>query len=199
MYLYVHDWLISLAANAACLERRGRGTDGALSCVRSPDVLCRGSLHQAEPSLHLFLSRFLSLLPSQSLFLSLSMCLSLLPSLSLFLSHSFPLHLFLLPSLSLSVSLLPHLLLLLLLLLPAHLQPQPDTLGHCCLGEGCLHLRYQFASQLTSFRTNQVALLLDAGHHGKVEWEVGGDDATDSLLHQLLLALQVWREQRGAS
>ena len=104
MYLYVHDWLISLAANAACLERRGRGTDGALSCVRSPDVLCRGSLHQAEPYLHLFLSRFLSLLPSQSLFLSLSMCLSLLPSLSLFLSHSFPLHLFLLPSLSLRLA-----------------------------------------------------------------------------------------------
>lgn len=79
--------------------------------------------------------------------------------------------------------------LLLLLLLPAHLQAQPDTLGHCCLGEGCLHLGHQLAGQVTSLWTNQVALLLDAGHHSKVEWEVGGDDATNSLFPQLFLAL----------
>lgn len=50
----------------------------------------------------------------------------------------------------------------------------------------------QLSAQSAALWTNQVALLLDAGNHGEVEWEVCGDDAADSLLLELLVAFQVW-------
>lgn len=72
-----------------------------------------------------------------------------------------------------------------------HLQPQPNSLGDCCLREDGLDMRDQVTGQLTSLWANQVALLLDAGHHSEVEGEVRGDDAADSLLLQVLVTLQV--------
>lgn len=83
-------------------------------------------------------------------------------------------------------------LLPLLVLPPPHLQTQPDALGDGRLGEGGLHLGHQLAGQRAALGADQVALLLDARHHGEVEREVRGDDATDALLGQLLLALQLW-------
>lgn len=73
-----------------------------------------------------------------------------------------------------------------------HLQSQPHSLGHGCLGEDGLHVGHQLAAQTAALWTNQVALLLDAGDHGEVEGEVGGDDPTDSLLLQLIVTLQVY-------
>lgn len=73
-----------------------------------------------------------------------------------------------------------------------HLQSQPHSLGHGRLGEDGLHVGHQLAAQTAALWTNQVALLLDAGDHGEVEGEVGGDDAPDSLLLQLVVALQVY-------
>lgn len=78
-----------------------------------------------------------------------------------------------------------------------HLQPQPHSLGDGRLGEDGLHMGHQLAAQPAALRTNQIALLLDAGDHGEVEGEVGGDDPTDSLLLQLVVTLQVWT--RGKS
>lgn len=72
-----------------------------------------------------------------------------------------------------------------------HLQAQPHPLGDGRLGEDGLHLRHQPAAQPAALWANQVALLLHPRHHGKVEREVGGDDAADPLLLQLLAALQV--------
>ena len=84
-----------------------------------------------------------------------------------------------------------------LLFLPPHLQPQADPLGDGRLGEGRLHHGQQLAGEGTPLRANQVALLLHARHHGQVEREVGGDDAADALLAELLLALQVWGGRRA--
>lgn len=51
---------------------------------------------------------------------------------------------------------------------------------------------HQLAAQAAAFWANQVALLLDAGDHGEVEGEVGGDDPAYSLLLQLVVTLQVY-------
>ena len=72
-----------------------------------------------------------------------------------------------------------------------HLQPQPNSLGDRCLREDGLDMRDQVTGQLTSVWANQVALLLNTGHHSEVEGEVSGDDSADSLLLQLLMTLQV--------
>lgn len=75
----------------------------------------------------------------------------------------------------------------LLLIVPSHLQPQADPFGDCRLGKRGLDQRHQFTCQRTSLRPDQVALLLDSRHDGEVKGEVGGDDAADSLLPELLL------------
>lgn len=77
--------------------------------------------------------------------------------------------------------------LLLLLHVPPHLQPQTDSFGDCRLWKRGLHHRHQLTGQRASLRPNQIALLLHSGNDGKVEGEVGGDDAPDSLLAELLL------------
>lgn len=87
----------------------------------------------------------------------------------------------------------------LLLIVPSHLQPQADSFGDCRLRKRGLHHRHQFACQRTPLRSNQVALLLDSRHDGKVKGEVGGDDAADSLLPELLLTFQVWGDERRLS
>lgn len=74
-----------------------------------------------------------------------------------------------------------------LLIVPPHLQPQTDSFGDCCLGKRGLHHRHQFTGQRASLWSNQIALLLHSGNDGKVEGEVGGDDAPDSLFAELLL------------
>lgn len=80
---------------------------------------------------------------------------------------------------------------------PAHLQAQSDPLGDRRLGEDGLHVRNQPAAEAAALWANQVALLLDAGNHGEVEREIGGEDPPDALLLQLLVALQVCGDQTG--
>jgi len=75
----------------------------------------------------------------------------------------------------------------LLVIVPSHLQPQADSFGDCRLRKRGLDQWNQFTCQQTAFWSNQVALLLDSRYNGKVKREVGGDDATNSLLHELLL------------
>lgn len=84
----------------------------------------------------------------------------------------------------------------LLLIVPPHLQPQADPFGDCRLGERGLDHWHQFTCQRASLRSNQVALLLDTWHDGKVKGEVGGDDPTDSLLAEFFLTLEIWGDQR---
>lgn len=74
-----------------------------------------------------------------------------------------------------------------LLIVPPHLQPQTDSFSDCRLGKRGLHHRHQFTGQRASLWPNQIALLLHSGNDGEVEGEVGGDDAPDSLLAELLL------------
>lgn len=54
---------------------------------------------------------------------------------------------------------------------------------------------HQLTGQPAALWTDQIALLLNAGDHGEVEGEVGGDDPTDSLLLQLVLTLQVYTQE----
>lgn len=74
----------------------------------------------------------------------------------------------------------------------SHLQSQPHSLGDSSLREDSLNLRDQLTGQPTALWTNEITLLLYTRHYCKVEGEVSGDDSTDSLLLQLLLALQVY-------
>lgn len=76
-----------------------------------------------------------------------------------------------------------------------YLQPQSHSLGHGRLGEDSLYVRHELSGQSTAFWTNQITFLLNSRNHSKVEREVGGNDSTDSLLLQLLLTLQVCKEQ----
>lgn len=74
----------------------------------------------------------------------------------------------------------------------SYLQSQSHSFGDGCLREDGLHVGHQLTGQPTPLGSDQIALLLNARDHGKVEGEVGGDDSTDSLLLQLLLTLQVY-------
>lgn len=71
-----------------------------------------------------------------------------------------------------------------------YLQSHPDPLGQSSFWKDRLHLRDHGAAQDASFRTNQVAVLLDPGHHRKVLREVPGDDAANALPVQLLGGVQ---------
>jgi len=77
---------------------------------------------------------------------------------------------------------------------PSYLQPQSHFLGDGRLGEDGLDVGHQLTDQPAALRTNQIALLLNAGDHSEVEGEVGGDDPTDSLLVQLVVTLQVYTQ-----
>lgn len=79
----------------------------------------------------------------------------------------------------------------------SYLQAQPDSLGDGRLGEDGLDVGHQLAAEPAALWPDEVALLLNAGDHGKVEGEVGGNDPTDSLLLQLFLTLQVYRCKTG--
>jgi len=73
----------------------------------------------------------------------------------------------------------------------AHLQGQPHSLGDSGVWEGGLYHGHQCALQTPSLGADQIAVLANPGHDHEVEREVGGDDAADPLLLQLLQALQL--------
>lgn len=72
-----------------------------------------------------------------------------------------------------------------------HLQSHFDLLGQGSLREGGLYQRDAAAAQSPALRSHLIGLLPDPGHHGKVLWEVQGDDAADPLLLQLILVIQI--------
>lgn len=74
----------------------------------------------------------------------------------------------------------------------SHLQSQPHSFGDSSLREDGFNLGDQLTVQPTALWTNEITLLLYARHYCKVEGEVSGDHSADSLLLQLLLALQVY-------
>lgn len=72
-----------------------------------------------------------------------------------------------------------------------YLQSDPDPLGEGPLGKHCLHLGYDGAAQDATLRTNEIAVLLDARHHGKVLREISCDDSANALPLELLWGVQV--------
>lgn len=77
----------------------------------------------------------------------------------------------------------------------SYLQSQSHSLGYSCLRENGLNMGHQLTGQPAALRANQLALLLNAGDHSKVQREVSGDDAADPLLLQLLMTFQVCRHE----
>lgn len=71
-----------------------------------------------------------------------------------------------------------------------HLQAHADPFGQRTLREHCLHLRDHCAAQHAALGPDQVAVLLDAGYHSEVLWEVTRDDAADALTVQVLSTVQ---------
>lgn len=63
-----------------------------------------------------------------------------------------------------------------------HLQPNLDFLGQRPLREGSLNQWHTPAAQSPTLWSHLMGLLSDPRHHGKVLWEVFGDDAADSFL-----------------
>ena len=57
------------------------------------------------------------------------------------------------------------------------LHPDLDLLGQGALGEEGLHVVFHGGGDDAAVRSDRVHLLFDAGDDGKVEWEVGGEDA----------------------
>lgn len=78
-----------------------------------------------------------------------------------------------------------------------YLHSQSHSFGDSRLGKNGLNVGHQFTAQPPALWTNQIALLLNAGNHGKVQGEVSGDDPTNPFLFQLLLSFQFygWIEQ----
>lgn len=72
-----------------------------------------------------------------------------------------------------------------------YLQSDPDPLGEGPFREHRLHLGDHGAAQDAAFRTNQIAVLLDARHHSKVLREISRDDPANALPLQLLRGVQV--------
>ena len=71
-----------------------------------------------------------------------------------------------------------------------HLQGQLHPLGDCVLREGGLHQGHQLARQRAALGADGVIVLVEPRHDDEVQGEVGGDDAADALLLQLLQAPQ---------
>lgn len=72
-----------------------------------------------------------------------------------------------------------------------YLQPNPDPLGEGPFRKHSLHLGHHGAAQDATFRTNQIAVLLNARHHSKVLWEISRDDPANALPLELLWGVQV--------
>lgn len=71
-----------------------------------------------------------------------------------------------------------------------YLEANANSLGECPFWEDSLHLWDHGAAEHASLGPDEVAVLLDPGHHCKVLGEIPCDDAADPLLLKLLWSVK---------
>lgn len=71
-----------------------------------------------------------------------------------------------------------------------YLEANADSLGERPFWEDSLHLRDHGAAQHAPLGPDEVAVLLDPGHHREVLREIPCDDAADPLLLKLLRSVK---------